>query len=140
MGSDGKTPFPTPYSLLPCFTQFDYRRVFDVGDGAVIFAEQSQVDCDQLVATALVKIDHSPAHRQPLAVLRQSVMPRVARCRNPRAGRDVAPQDLVGLRDPESWMAEGIVNRRSIVDIVEEYRHSASQVQVEFKGSKRVAD
>src|SRR5215475_3713708 len=80
VGGDRKTPFPTPY-----FPQFDYRRVFDVGDGAVIFAEQSQVGHDQFVATALVKIDHSPAHRQPLAVLRQSVMPRVARCVNPRA-------------------------------------------------------
>src|SRR5215475_9949847 len=140
MGSDGKTPFPTPYSLLPCFSQFDDRRVFDVSYRAVIFAEQSQVDHDQLVATALVKIDHSPAHRQPLAVLRQSVMPRVARRVNPRAERDVAHQNLVGLRDPESWMADGIVNRRSIGDIVEEHRHSALQVQVEFNASERAAD
>src|SRR5262245_33407286 len=131
-----------PHSLLPapCFPQFDYRSMFDVGDGAVIFAEQPQVDHDQLVATALVKIDNSPAQRQPLAVLRQSVMPRVARCVNPRAERDVAYQNLVGLRDPESRMADGIVIRRSIGDIVEELRHFDLQVQVEFKRSERVAD
>src|SRR6266545_4690964 len=130
----------SPALSLLRFPQFDYRRVFDVGDGAVIFAEQSQVDHDQFVATAFVKIDHSPAQRQPLAVSRQSVMPRVARCVNPRAQRDVAHQNLVGLRDPESRMADGIVNRRSLGDIVEEHLHSALQVQVEFKRSQRVAD
>src|SRR5262245_18245935 len=140
MGSDRK--IPTPHSLLPTprFPQFDNRRVFDVGDGAVIFAEQPQVDHDKFVAMALIKIDHSPAQRQLLTVSRQSVMPRVARGMNPWAERDVAHQNLIGLRDPESRMADGIVDRRCLDDIVEELRHFALHVQVEFKRPERVAD
>src|SRR5262245_29058409 len=127
-------------SLPLSLPQFDNRRVFDVGDGAVIFAEQPQVDHDKFVATALVKIDHSPAQRQPLTVSRQSVMPRVARGMNPWAERDVAHQNLVSLRDPESRMADGIVDRRCLDDIVEELRHFALHVQVDFKRPERVAD
>src|SRR5262249_10512887 len=81
------SPLPTAHSLLPTLfpPQSDDRRVLDVGDGAVIFAEQSQINHDHFVAAALVKINHSPAQREPFAVFRQSVMPRLARGVNPRA-------------------------------------------------------
>src|SRR5262249_37025673 len=115
-------PFPTAHCPLPTASlpQSDDRRVLDVGDGAVIFAEQSQVGHDQFVAAALVKINHSPAQRKPFAVLRQSAMPRVARGVNPRAERNVAHQNFVGLRNPERRMADGAVNRRCFDDVVEE--------------------
>ena len=51
----------SPLFLFPCFSQFDDRRVFDVSDRAVVFAEQSQVDHDQFMAVAFIKIYHSPA-------------------------------------------------------------------------------
>src|SRR5215475_468183 len=86
-GGDFPLPLPIPHSLLPCFSQFDDRRVLDLSEWAVGFTEQSKINHNQFVAAALVKIDHSPAQRQPFAVARNFIMPRVARGVNPGAER-----------------------------------------------------
>src|SRR5262249_33597283 len=81
------SPLPTANSLLPTLfpPQSDDRPVLDAGDGALIFAEPSQINHAHPVSAPLVTIKHSTAQREPSAVFRQSVMPRLARGVNPRA-------------------------------------------------------
>src|SRR5262245_58708801 len=130
------------HSLLPTppIPKFDDSRMLDVSDGAVIFAEQSQINNDQFVTATFVKIDHSPAQRKSFAVIRQRVRPRLARRVNPWAERDVAHQNLIGLRDQESRMANRFVNGRRFDDVFEKPRRFAFQIKIELQRSERIAD